>query len=241
MNHRLYAACLAVCFLLPGFSNGAQAQGAHNTGVLSSGTIAGRALSVAERRRTSGYCYSAVSQALDPLGIKLRGRAAYQARDLLLHDRRFMPVVISSVDQLQRGDIIVYNRSSSHPYGHIAVYEGNYEEASDHISSVTSTWAYGGATVFRLRSETVASALPPSGYENRYDSPPYSSPAGYEEPRRRRVGYHPAPRSRMIPAEDPETAELKHTWNTFRQGYRLARGEPLETTVVRQVMSLMAR
>jgi hypothetical protein len=120
--------------------------------VLNSENIASRALRVAESTHSTGHCYAAVSRALQPLGVDLSGEAAYQAQSLLLADRRFAPLYIHSVRELSRGDIVVYTRSSTHPYGHISVYEGNYTEASDHVAPITHTQAYGGATVFRLRS-----------------------------------------------------------------------------------------
>ena len=120
---------------------------------LSSENIANRAFIVADATRSSGYCYAAVCRALKPLGVELTGASAYMAQPLLLNDSRFLPLTINSVEQLRRGDIIVYTRSTAHPHGHISVYEGNYEEASDHIAPVTHTKAYGGATVFRLRDE----------------------------------------------------------------------------------------
>ena len=128
------------------------APSAHNV-PLDSDNIASSALRVAEATHTSGYCYGAVCRALVPLSINLHGSAAYEAKALLLKDNRFVPLTINSVDALRRGDIIVYDRSTGHPYGHISVYEGDYTEASDHVSAVTHTQAYGGATVFRLRTE----------------------------------------------------------------------------------------
>jgi hypothetical protein len=130
---------------------------------LSSETIASSALNVAEQTRTTGRCYAAVCRALHPLGVELSGAAAYQAQPLLLKDSRFVPLTVNSVDELRRGDIVVYTRSSTHPYGHISVYQGNYEEASDHLAPITHTKAYGGATVFRLRQGDF------------YDSPPLAA------------------------------------------------------------------
>lgn len=122
-------------------------------GDLSSDKIAQRSLSVAESMKTSGYCYAGVSKALSPLGITLTGNAAYQARDQLLGDSRFVPVSTNGYSELRRGDIIVFNRSASHPYGHICVYQGNGEESSDHVSRLSDPNTYGGVTVFRLRSD----------------------------------------------------------------------------------------
>ncbi|MBX9687160.1 MAG: hypothetical protein K2X27_10685 [Candidatus Obscuribacterales bacterium] len=127
---------------------------------LSPDAMAVSAMSEATNTNTSGRCYAAVCRALHPLGIQLSGAAAYQARDILLCDNRFTAIFVNNVEQLRRGDIIVYDKSSSHPYGHIAVYQGNFIEASDHVSSITHTQNYGGATVFRL-IQNPDDSLPP--------------------------------------------------------------------------------
>ena len=121
---------------------------------LDSDSIAARSLAVAESMKTSGYCYAGVSKALLPLGVTLTGAAAYEARDQLLVDSRFVPISTDDSVDVRRGDIIVFNKSVSHPYGHICVYQGNGQESSDHVSRLTSPDGYGGFTVFRLRSET---------------------------------------------------------------------------------------
>ncbi len=119
---------------------------------LSSERIAIRSLTVAESMRTSGYCYAGVSKALSPLGVTLTGSAAYQAREQLLVDPRFLQVSMDDSLDLLRGDIIVFNKSATHPYGHICVYQGNGEESSDHVSRLSDPNVYGGVSVFRLRS-----------------------------------------------------------------------------------------
>lgn len=123
------------------------------TQYLDSDSIATRSLAVAESMRTSGYCYAGVSKALSPLGVVLTGAAAYEAREQLLVDSRFTPVSTDESVDLRRGDIIVFNKSISHPYGHICVYQGNGQESSDHVSSLSNPDKYGGFTVFRLRSQ----------------------------------------------------------------------------------------
>lgn len=69
------------------------------------------------------------------------------AKDQLSSDERFEE---ASFNDLQPGDILVHDRSSNHPYGHIAVYLGNDTEASDHVQQLISGEQYGGTTVFRL-------------------------------------------------------------------------------------------
>lgn len=137
--------CAAV---MPAFALDAETQ------YLDSDSIATRSLAVAESMRTSGYCYAGVSKALSPLGVVLTGAAAYEAREQLLVDSRFTPVSTDESVDLRRGDIIVFNKSISHPYGHICVYQGNRQESSDHVSSLSNPDKYGGFTVFRLRSQS---------------------------------------------------------------------------------------
>lgn len=144
---------IILILLLLGFPQNADAQDFARGTSLSSETIAISAMQVAQQMNKTGRCYEGVCKALRPLGVELHGEAAYQANDLLMQDRRFTPLIVNDVVQLRRGDIIVYNKSQSHPYGHIAVYQGNSTEASDHVSEVTHTKNYGGATVFRLSSE----------------------------------------------------------------------------------------
>lgn len=133
--------------VMPAFALDAETQ------YLDSDSIATRSLAVAESMRTSGYCYAGVSKAVAPLGVVLTGAAAYEARDQLLLDSRFAPVSTNESVDLRRGDIIVFNKSISHPYGHICVYQGNGQESSDHVSQLSNPDKYGGYTVFRLRSE----------------------------------------------------------------------------------------
>ncbi len=125
---------------------------------LNAESIAVSSLSVAESMKSTGYCYAGVSKAMSPLGVTLTGEAAYQARELLLADSRFLPLSLDDSSDLRRGDIIVFNKSGGHPYGHISVYQGDGQESSDHVSQLTSPNAYGGVTVFRLRSENYAIA-----------------------------------------------------------------------------------
>jgi hypothetical protein len=111
--------------------------------------IASRARLVAQRTRTMGWCYKAVKGALKPFGILLKGGAAWMAKEQLEGDDRF---ITTSLDDLKPGDILVHGKSEGHPYGHIAVYLGNEEEASDHVQPLITGEAYGGTTVFRLKA-----------------------------------------------------------------------------------------
>jgi hypothetical protein len=190
---------------------------------LSSENIACQARRVAESTRTTGYCYAAVSRALHPLGVALSGAAAYEARAQLLKDRRFMPLTIQSISELRRGDIIVYEKSSAHPYGHISIYQGNYTEASDHLAPITRTQAYGGATVFRLRSAIFAEQPAPDF------APDYTA---------RNVGAQN--QSTLLEAatrphiQASKSTLLKKIFRTIRRAYSASAVEPLERSLLRQ-------
>lgn len=108
--------------------------------------IAKVAYQEASERNTVGWCYSGVADALDKIGVHLHGRHAYMARDQLLIDPRFRVV---SINDLKPGDVLVHGKSAHHDSGHIAVYLGNGQEASDHVQSLIKGHGYGGTTVFR--------------------------------------------------------------------------------------------
>lgn len=183
---RVWLLCSSLFFIVGYLSPTLAASGAE---ALTSENIASSTLRVAQATHTTGYCYAAVSKALRPLDVNLYGGAAYEAKDLLLQDQRFLPLSIASVDYLRRGDIVVFNRSSSHPYGHISVYQGNDTEASDHIAPIARTQPYGGATVFRLRDDWSVDDLPIAvapdfGPRSQYLADRYEPPAvPHTEPR----------------------------------------------------------
>jgi len=162
--------CLLTCIVIICYGRPVVAQVMPEK-ILDADNIAKSSLSVAEAMKSTGYCYAGVSKALSPLGVSLTGNAAYQARDLLLADSRFSPISFDESADLQRGDILVFNKSSSRPYGHISVYQGNNQETSDHVSRLTSPEAYGGVTVFRLNSETTRIASSSEPFEWTYRMP----------------------------------------------------------------------
>lgn len=100
----------------------------------------------ARAHNSVGWCYAGVADAMDKIGVHLSGRYAYEARGQLLHDRRFQVV---SINDLRPGDVLVHGASSAHKAGHIAIYLGKGQEASDHIQSLITGRGYGGTTVFR--------------------------------------------------------------------------------------------
>ncbi len=214
---------------------------------LSSEDIASSALKVAENTRTTGRCYNAVCRALHPLGVELSGAAAYQAEPLLLKDSRFIPLTIFSVDELRRGDIIVYTRSTTHQFGHISVYEGNYQEASDHVSPITHTQAYGGATVFRLRNDSSVQDprvdtgfLGATGSSGRY-LPNYGSAMG-DQTSYQQASYQasnnaqaPYPRGFSSKSRNLESNGIRNVVQEFKQDYMAIKKVPIGRSIVRRV------
>lgn len=116
--------------------------------------IASNALNTAKQMNTVGYCYRGVTLALRPLGINLSGMAAYMAKDQLNADPRFQRVQVGEIAELHPGDVIVHGPTRSHPYGHIGVYLGNENEASDHVQKTFLKGPYSGVTVFRYEPTT---------------------------------------------------------------------------------------
>ena len=110
--------------------------------------IANRARQQATSMCSVGYCYRGVKRALNAIGIQLSGTAAWMAKDQLQSDGRFVMVPMQS---LRKGDILVHDRSRAHPYGHIAVYLGDGQEASDHVQKLVLGGRYGRTVVFRAR------------------------------------------------------------------------------------------
>ncbi|WP_201617316.1 CHAP domain-containing protein [Psychrobacter urativorans] len=84
---------------------------------------AARASSVA-RSRSSGYCARYVRKALQSAGYEFRPNpSAYQyASRGTLSSAGFSK--ISNDMQPQVGDVVVYDRSSRHPHGHIQIFDG---------------------------------------------------------------------------------------------------------------------
>ena len=80
---------------------------------------------------STGWCARYVRQALEAGGEHLGMIPyAYMYNDKLKASNRFKPVVQSNSERLpddytpDKGDVAVIGRSKSHPYGHIAIYDG---------------------------------------------------------------------------------------------------------------------
>jgi hypothetical protein len=117
--------------------------------------IAKSAKAVATRSCTVGWCYRGVKEALANVGVALTGPAAWMAKSQLLTDLRFVMVPLKT---LKTGDILVHGRWPAHPYGHIAVYLGNNQEASDHVQKLVLGHGYGETVVFRASDKTFRAA-----------------------------------------------------------------------------------
>lgn len=114
--------------------------------------IAERARQVATKLNSKGRCYHGVKAALRSVGVELKGRSAYMARDQLMAlPKNFMvlPVSPNKFNTLPEGSIVVWGRSAQKPHGHISIALGNGLEASDHIQKqITNGVRYGEPTVF---------------------------------------------------------------------------------------------
>jgi hypothetical protein len=113
--------------------------------------IAHNASRIARKMNSVGRCYRGVTLAMRDFGVTLTGMAAYEAKGQLIRDRRFKVVHANRTKDLRTGDILVNGPIKTHPYGHIAVYLGQDQEASDHIQPVLFNTIFGKTTVFRLK------------------------------------------------------------------------------------------
>jgi cell wall-associated NlpC family hydrolase len=100
-----------------------------------------------------GYCKKGVRQALEPFGIHLQGSYAKDSAQQLASNPRVKEV---STNDLRPGDVLVHQpaghgRTIGQRYaGHIAVYLGHGQEASDHVQHLIKGEGYGGTRAFRI-------------------------------------------------------------------------------------------
>lgn len=107
-----------------------------------SGSAAGKKLAqaaenTANNMHSTGWCYRGVSQSLRSIGVTATGASAYMAADQLAKNPKMREIQVAAKDlpKLPAGAVVVWNRSSAHPHGHISVALGNGKEASDHIQN----------------------------------------------------------------------------------------------------------
>ncbi|HEY9715452.1 MAG TPA: hypothetical protein V6C72_18405 [Chroococcales cyanobacterium] len=100
-------------------------------------TIVRDATQVAESMHSHGLCLKGVATALEEAGVgNIHGGDAWMAGARLAHNDHFQEIPENS--KLEPGDIVVHGPTSTNSHGHILVYLGNGEEASDHIAGLTS-------------------------------------------------------------------------------------------------------
>jgi hypothetical protein len=115
---------------------------------------------VASQMNSTGWCYKGVARAAERMGISLTGASAYMAADQLAKRQDFKEVTPGGWIPPQQlptlvkpGDIVVYDRGSGKPHGHIATVlgqeNGQWKEASDHVSNLNVNYPTGRARVFR--------------------------------------------------------------------------------------------
>lgn len=84
---------------------------------------------------SSGYCAQAVRQALEAGGMLTDGRPGYACDyDTWLQSQGFSVVRSTGTYTPRAGDIVVFEALDGHPYGHIAMYNGQ-QWISDFVQS----------------------------------------------------------------------------------------------------------
>ncbi|MFM7468959.1 MAG: hypothetical protein ACKO37_05620 [Vampirovibrionales bacterium] len=125
---------------------------------------------IASQMNSTGWCYKGVARAAQRMGINLTGASAYMAADQLAKRPDFKEVTPSRWIPPQQlptlvkpGDIVVYDRGEGKPHGHIATVlgqeNGEWKEASDHISKLNVNYPTGKARVFRPLDQTQSSTI----------------------------------------------------------------------------------
>ncbi|MBP7211791.1 hypothetical protein KBA27_03060 [bacterium] len=97
----------------------------------------------ASAQNTRGRCFHGVRTTLELAGLsngEIRGKAAYQAADMLENHKNFKEVNVdrSQLNNLPAGCVVVYNQCPGHPYGHITVSLGDGKAASDHFENAVA-------------------------------------------------------------------------------------------------------
>jgi len=120
------------------------------------------ALVTAYQENSCGKCLKGVNDTLQQAyGFRLSYPSAYMAKQSL--DRmgdKFQNVTCqyqpaSKLKSLPPGAIVVWDRNSSHPHGHISIALGNGQEASDHIQSQIT--GYGSSYVVYMPKDGAGS------------------------------------------------------------------------------------
>lgn len=98
--------------------------------------FASAAEKAAKRINTPGLCLRGVNDAMESIGIPVkREAAAYMALDDFRNNKRFQEVKMpkEKLSSLPAGAVVIWNKGSGLPYGHISVALGNGKEASSVI------------------------------------------------------------------------------------------------------------
>jgi len=100
--------------------------------------LAKEAERVARSRNTIVWCYKGVKQAIwNVMEIKLNGRFAFEAAELLEANQRFVEIFVinSQLPLLPAGAIVVWAKTAKSENGHMSIALGDGREASDHIEN----------------------------------------------------------------------------------------------------------
>ena len=116
--------------------------------------LANAGIDSASTKRTKGYCFRGVKDAFNGADINnstLKGGSAYMAASQLADNPKFKEISVNrqDLDNLPKGAIVVWGRSSEKPHGHVSIALGNGKEASDHIQDqIQNGYSFGGYRVF---------------------------------------------------------------------------------------------
>lgn len=118
-------------------------------------------------------CFKFVKQGLAAEGVELSGKSAYMAAGQLARNPQFQErkgVKPSELSELPAGAVVVWNKNSKHPHGHISVALGDGREVSDRIrqqiegygTSVRVFLPAGGPTTMNASNNAAPPGSPPS-------------------------------------------------------------------------------
>lgn len=105
----------------------------------------------ASKRNETRNCLNGVAETLDKIGIHMPSNSdtqhATDSTKWFDSHPRFTEI---PMNQVKAGDIVVRGAAPGHESGHIFVYLGNGEEASDHVQTLTPASAYGPSRAYRV-------------------------------------------------------------------------------------------
>jgi len=110
--------------------------------------LAAEARNVANQLNSRGKCAKGVRIALNKMGITVNPvESAYQFAGKLANRQDMKEVAYAD---RQKGDIVVFDRTTAKPHGHVAIQLADGKQACDFVGNDANPNNYGGVRVFRL-------------------------------------------------------------------------------------------